>query len=207
LKSIHYSHPMKFLSLAAIVAGAGIAQVLAAPLLVVFPLTEPHAHGSDLKILPFIGTPTFVRVSGKEMEGGFKVNFSDLPEHHRHHHPQAPHHHGHRGNKHHRCKGSFVNRIHRSLRNLGRWEGRAVAFVLGCGIGVLLRMFFVLGLVMYRAVRGQPEEQHEYSQITIIEEVVDTPKSAPPSYSYPVDEKVPILVETAEAPATTEGSK
>lgn len=253
---------MKLLSFAAIVAGAGIAQVLAVPLLVIpkenlptvvrvhfghamanqvenggqkmrkgpcrasrlnqkaveisnlfreafgLPLIKPHAHGPDFTILPFIGTPpTFVPVSGKGMEGDLIVN---SPEHHHHHpgkHPHGPHHNGHHGKKLHRCKGSFVNRIHRSLMNLGRWEGRVVAFVLGCGIGVLLRMFFVLGLVMYRAVRGQREEQHEYSQITIIEEVVDTPKSAPPSYTYPVDEKVPIVVETAEVPATTEGSK
>jgi hypothetical protein len=260
---------MKLFSFAAIVAGAGIAQVLAVPLLVVpqenspaivrvrfghaipnqvenggqkmkkgpcrgsrlnqkaveisnrfrealgLPLINPHAHGSDFKILPFIGTPpTFVPVGGKEMEGDFKVNVSDSPEHpHRypgkHPHgprPHGPHHRGHSGKKHH-CKGSFINRIHRSLMNLGRWEGRVVAFVLGCGIGVLLRMFFVLGLVMYRAVRGQREEQPEYSQITIIEEVVDTPKSAPPSYTYPVDEKVSIVVETAKAPATSEESK
>lgn len=69
-------------------------------------------------------------------------------------------------------------------------------------------MVFVLALVMYRAARGQrAEDQHEYSQITIIEEIVDTPKSAPPSYTYPVDEKFPILVETVNAPSTTEESK
>jgi hypothetical protein len=69
-------------------------------------------------------------------------------------------------------------------------------------------MAFVLALVMYRAVKGQRgEEQHEYSQITIIEEIVDTPKSSPPSYTYPVDEKVPIVIETVKAPSTTEENK
>lgn len=60
----------------------------------------------------------------------------------------------------------------------------------GCGIGVLIRMFFVLAVVMFRAVKGQRgEEQHEYSQITIIEEFVDDRNSSPPSY---VDEKLPV---------------
>jgi hypothetical protein len=111
--------------------------------------------------------------------------------------------------------------------NLGRWEGRAVAFVLGCGIGVLLRMVFVLAVVMYRTVKGQRgEERHDYSQITIIEEIVNNPnpspeyypdekvpivdetvqapKSSPPSY---VNENYPIVVETVKAPSTSEESK
>jgi len=43
---------------------------------------------------------------------------------------------------------------------LGRWEGRAIAFVLGCGIGVVLRMIYVLIVVTYRMLRGpaQPGE-------------------------------------------------
>ena len=49
---------------------------------------------------------------------------------------------------------------------------------------------------MYRSVRGQRgEEQHEYSQITIIEEIVDDSNSSPPAY---LDEKVPIVVETVK---------
>ena len=88
-------------------------------------------------------------------------------------------------------------------------------------------MLFVLGVVTYRAMRGQRgEEQHGYSQITIIEEIVDNSNSSPPSY---VDEKVPfvdepvqtpksslpsyvsesypIIIETVKAPTTTEESK
>jgi hypothetical protein len=58
-------------------------------------------------------------------------------------------------------------------------------------------MFFVLSVVMFRAMKGQrrEEEEHEYSQITTIEEFVDSPKSSPPSYV--VDEKVAVEVETA----------
>jgi len=156
----------------------------------------------NVKIIPFVGTPSTFAPVHTEMDGGVKVyNFSNIP-HPRPHH--APHGHGHR---HRLGGGSFVNRIHYSLMNLGRWEGRAVAFVLGCGIGVLLRMVFVLGLVMYRAVKGQRGDEHEYSQITIIEEIVDTPKSAPPTYTYAVDEKVAIAIETVKAPSTTEESK
>jgi len=67
----------------------------------------------------------------------------------------------------------------------------------GCGIGVLLRMFFVLTIVAYRAFKGQREEEHEYSHIVTLEQYEDaTPL---PAYSYPVDEKVKI--------ATVEESK
>jgi len=91
-----------------------------------------------------------------------------------------------------------MTRLHSSIMNLGTWEGRAVAFVLGCGIGVLLRMFWVLAIVTYRAVKGQREEEHEYSPVVIIEEFKDS--AAPlPAYTYPADEKVEIV--TTKAPA------
>lgn len=63
-------------------------------------------------------------------------------------------------------------------------------------------MFFVLAVVVYRVIKGQRDDQHEYSQITVIE--------APPTYAYPVDEKVAIPVEPVEivkAPSTTEVTK
>jgi len=239
---------MKLSSFAAIVAAAGIAQVLAVPLLVVpqeniavrvhfghpvnpqvqaegrkmrtgpcpahrfkqkavevsnlfrealgLPLIQPGGHDDGMiKIVPFIPPPPI-----------FVGGLSNIPDDHSKPRHGRLRHHGHHGHHHRFGKGSFVNRIHYSLMNLGRWEGRAVAFVLGCGIGVLLRMLFVLSVVMYRAVKGQHgDEQHEYSQI--IEEIVDTPKSAPPSYTYPVDEKVPIVFETVKAPSVTEESK
>ena len=61
-------------------------------------------------------------------------------------------------------------------------------------------MVFVLAVVMYRAVKGQRGEEHEYSQITIIEEIVDNPNTSPPSYR---DEKVPIIDETIQTPKST----
>lgn len=91
------------------------------------PLIKPGSPDDDkVKIMPFIGTPpTFVSIGNKDIEGG------NTDEHSRPHHAHAHGHHGHHRHLHHFGKGSFINRIHYSLMNLGRWEGRAVAFVLG----------------------------------------------------------------------------
>jgi len=60
-----------------------------------------------------------------------------------------------------RFNGPFLYRAHRALMALGPWEGRIVAFVLGCGVGVLVRMFFVLMLLFVRAIRGSPAPEPE----------------------------------------------
>ena len=70
---------------------------------------------------------------------------------------------------------------------------------IGCGIGVLLRMLFVLAIITYRAVKGQREEEHEYSQVITIEPYEDAAHL--PAYS--ADEKIKII--TVEVP--TEESK
>jgi len=111
------------------------------------------------------------------------------PQHHGHHHHHK-HHHKHNG-KH---GEGFISRLNYSLLNLGAWEGIAVAFVLGCGIGVLLRMFFVLAIITYRAVKGQREEEHEYAQVVTIEQYEDA-EHLP---AYPADEKIKIT--TVEVP-------
>lgn len=88
--------------------------------------------------------------------------------------------------------------------NLGRWEGRAVAFVLGCGIGVLLRMFWVLAVVFYRSVKGSRAEEHGYAHIIIETDDHDADAvvhSAPPTYTYPVDEKIAIEADAPKAAA------
>jgi hypothetical protein len=72
----------------------------------------------------------------------------------------------HNGNHHRAC---FLHRVHRALISLGPWEGRIVAFVLGCGIGVLLRMFWVLAVLLVRGVRNNPE--HEETIFVYAEEV------------------------------------
>lgn len=100
----------------------------------------PSPNDNKLRILPFIGSPpppsfapvaSFAPVRGPEMEGiVIKVyNMSHPHPHHPHPHGRHPHRYRHR--HHHLGEGSFINRIHYSLMNLGRWEGRAVAFVLG----------------------------------------------------------------------------
>jgi len=108
-------------------------------------------------------------------------------------HEHRPHHghHGHRGHhshghKHHK---SFLGRIHKATKALGPWEGRAVAFVLGCGIGVLLRMFWVLSVLAYRTVRGERGEETIDREYIVYEQVPETLFVAPPQY---VDEKVKV---------------
>jgi len=146
--------------------------------------TKPQPNGGDYKIVPLVKLP------------------------HPHHVHQS---HGHLGHHAMGRQGSFTDRLNRSLMNLGRWEGRLVAFVLGCGIGVLLRMFWVLAIVTYRAIRGPREIEHQYPTVVVIDdEYEDVPviHSPPPTYIYPVDEKVDV--KEAEAPkalTTTEESK
>lgn len=154
---------------------------------------NPHIH-----VHPYIPMNAPVRI------GAMAVPSSHPVPHYRHqHHPGMRVHHVH--------GGSFANRLHYSLMNLGRWEGRAVAFVLGCGIGVLLRMFWVLAIVTYRAIKGQREDEHEYEHVTIIEEYDDMPALiSPPAYTYPVDEKIEIKEDEAPVAAvgvTAEESK
>lgn len=89
----------------------------------------------------------------------------------------------------------FFVRIQNAIMSLGPWEGRAVAFVLGCGIGVLLRMFFVLSVVVYRSLRGSNDE-HEYEEVLVFDVEENDARRAPPPYIYPVDQK-----EVVDAPA------
>ncbi len=84
--------------------------------------------------------------------------------------------------------------------NLGRWEGRAVAFVIGCGIGVLLRMFWVLAVVSFRTVRGPrggyaPVSTSVMEECDSDDETVVSPNSSKaelPKYFYPVVEKIAV---------------
>jgi hypothetical protein len=135
-----------------------------------------HVHGGVVQILPFIGgSPKFI-----ESPTPFHGNLEIFPTATDIHQPiYIHHHHGHRQ---HRWTSTFGMRIHNALMALGPWEGRAVAFVLGCGIGVLLRMIWVLAVVMYRAIRGEQEEP-QYTPVAIIEEYVETDGVPPPSYT------------------------
>ncbi|KAH9484756.1 hypothetical protein JR316_0001656 [Psilocybe cubensis] len=240
---------MRFSTLAAFVAAAGVAQVAAVPIRVVIisktteaNLDAPHAFPHPVPIPPNVATMVArpgmrhgcgggrmgrFRQKGIEISNAFRqalgmpliemstpphhpqikpgdsptsvgmlqvlpnpiLGSSEVPAPHRYHHP---HHHVHGQMRIH--GSSFSDRLVHSLMNLGRWEGRAVAFVLGCGIGVLLRMFWVLAVVLYRSVKGSNDDEHEYSHITVIEEFDEDAimRSAPPTYTYPVDEKIAI---------------
>jgi hypothetical protein len=121
--------------------------------------------------------------------------------------PERPHRHGH-GHRfhHHGEQPSFLMRVHFALMSLGPWEGRAVAFVLGCGIGVLLRMFWVMVVISYRMIKGPSstsEQEHEYTVIDMDAEEIFV---APPTYTYPVEkaepvEPVPVVVVSPPADA------
>ncbi|GJJ06520.1 hypothetical protein Clacol_000712 [Clathrus columnatus] len=99
-----------------------------------------------------------------------KKNFVALPigmvdgkiPHHGHHHHGGKFHIKHKSQ-------SFIDRLTRALIMLGPWEGRAVAFVLGCGLGVLVRMLWVLTVVTVRTIRGRSEED-DVIDVVIFEE-------------------------------------
>jgi hypothetical protein len=88
-----------------------------------------------------------------------------------------------------------MKRIHLALMTLGPWEGRAVAFVLGCGLGVLLRMLWVLSVVTFRTIKGDRREQEEsYDYIPVLNQLdAEEIFVAPPVYI--VDEKAPLKEE------------
>lgn len=150
-----------------------------------FKSTDGQIHGGAVRIMPFIGTPPVaVEMIGAEgkTKGGDKVQFA-----HKFHH----HHHGHGPMFHHRLhRESFLKRLQVALMTLGPWEGRAIAFVLGCGLGVLLRMIWVLVVVSYRALKSSQGDDDEY---TAVPNQYDAEEIfvAPPQYF--VDEKAPVV--------------
>ncbi|QRW08368.1 hypothetical protein RhiLY_07367 [Ceratobasidium sp. AG-Ba] len=88
---------------------------------------------------------------------------------HRHH--MRPSHHN----------APFYVRLTHALSSLGPWEGRAVSFVLGCGLGVLLRMLYVFAVLIVRGVRCRRAER----RITLVED----------SVIFVADVKEPVTVE------------
>jgi hypothetical protein len=75
----------------------------------------------------------------------------------------------------------LVQRIHAALVALGPWEARAVAFVLGCGIGVLFRMIWVFAVLLFHGDRS--EEDTDEAQYTLVIENVRDAEELPPKYS------------------------
>ncbi|KAF4597830.1 hypothetical protein EYR38_006221 [Pleurotus pulmonarius] len=137
------------------------------------PKPDSEIHGGVIRIMPFIGTPpTLMSASGP----------GEIHPHHRH---GLGHHHHHAGKD-----ATFVTRLHYSLTALSPWEGRVMAFVLGCGIGVLLRMLWVLAVISYRSIRGPKDEEEYVVEYLDAEEVF----AAPPDYSL-AEEKIPLIAD------------
>ncbi|KNZ82059.1 hypothetical protein J132_08405 [Termitomyces sp. J132] len=138
----------------------------------------PAVEEDRVRILPFIGTPNSFVEMKKDKDGDLYI---------------AQSHHGHHvGFRQRLAHTSFIHRLHIALMALGPWEGRAVAFVLGCGIGVLLRMIWVLAIVTYRLLRGPRLEENEYTEILFVEEIAEPVHvDAPPTYSYPDEYSTP----------------
>ncbi|KAF9023740.1 hypothetical protein BDZ89DRAFT_1190465 [Hymenopellis radicata] len=81
---------------------------------------------------------------------------------------------------------TVADRLHNALLSLGPWEGRAVAFVLGCGIGVILRFFFLIGLLSYRALTHRRQTRAvDYYFVDATQ-----PVESPPVYNLDVKEVV-----------------
>ncbi|KAI0744362.1 hypothetical protein C8Q80DRAFT_1186474 [Daedaleopsis nitida] len=125
--------------------------------------TMPMHGANGSPVLPYIGTP---------VRPAFDVE--DAQERGHHHAIHHGHWRGHYG-------PSFMRRLHLALMSLGPWEGRAVAFVLGCGIGVLLRMVWVIALVTVRAFRTRREDETEYE--IVFDETEAEMLVAPPQYT------------------------
>jgi hypothetical protein len=174
---------------------------------------SPPPKAQKLAPPPWVGAPP--RFEGKMVPKEDRIFWGHKAEHdaeHPHHRHQG---HGRFRFRHHE-RGSFLMRVHFALMSLGVWEGRAVAFVLGCGIGVLLRMFWVISVLTFRAIRGPSSpssSSHEYTVLSFEDADAEEIFVAPPTYTYPVEKTteaqsapVPVVVITA-APAEEEEEK
>lgn len=115
-----------------------------------------------------------------------------------HHQGQGRHHrfHHHRGGDWH--KKPFGRRVMHALYILGPVEGRIVAFVLGLGIGALIRVMFVMGLLAYRSITGRTRrimlEDDEECETIIVERVFEIKeKEQAPAYTAVVREGEQML--------------
>jgi hypothetical protein len=86
---------------------------------------------------------------------------------------------------------SFLGRLHKALLTLSPWEGRALSFVVGCGIGVLLRMLYVFGVLAYRCFFAQPrlrcedrQEEERAPAAGATTEQQPLLQAPPPEYEY-----------------------
>jgi len=78
---------------------------------------------------------------------------------------------------------TFLRRLRRSVAALSPWEGRVLSFVLGCGLGALLRMFFVFAIIVFRSMKSsrRPAIQLDDQAYDDIPQLVSV--GSPPAYS------------------------
>jgi len=88
----------------------------------------------------------------------------------------------------------FFGRLHQALMSLGPWEGRAVAFVFGCGIGSLLRMFWVFAVIAFRSSKPQESLGDDAETEVLYDQEAEEVRLAPPKYS---DEKRGTEIKTS----------
>ncbi|KAI5123081.1 hypothetical protein M0805_000515 [Coniferiporia weirii] len=144
------------------------------------PIASPHRHGhhghgmdrqpkllhGETMVPPLSHAPEQVEGEGTAIPDG-------APRHHRLHHVHG---------QWHWRPSTFAGRLQKALMTLGPWEGRVVAFVIGCGIGSLLRMFYVLFVLTCRSFASRRDEEAEVD--VLFAEVEET---SPPEY---FDEKI-----------------
>ncbi|KAG8871493.1 hypothetical protein FRB98_000744 [Tulasnella sp. 332] len=136
----------------------------------VHPSSPPRApHPGEFHVLPFVPGQRmpipFVGEDGYKMETDPTRASDGSPMPIRIHTMTMPMpHQGHYFND----GAPFVHRLHHAVNHLGPWEGRAVAFVLGCGMGVLIRMLFVFIVLLVRAYRrsASAEDREEATEQT-----------------------------------------
>jgi len=87
---------------------------------------------------------------------------------------------------------TFLRRLRRSIAALSPWESRALSFVLGCGIGALLRMFFVFAVLIFRSMRCSREPAIQLDDSTASDVPHPAAIGSPPAYS---DVKTHILAD------------
>ncbi|KAG8957786.1 hypothetical protein FRC03_009819 [Tulasnella sp. 419] len=147
------------------------------------PVAVPHPSSiAKIRILPYI-PPSVINNDGRTP--WMKATASRMPvDHNGQYNAHIRH-------------ASFLHRLHHAMTLLTPWEGRAVSFVFGCGLGVLIRMVYVLILVLVRSRKAKtspvalPEDGEEQAPLYV----------APPNYVVDEKKELPTSAEP-QVPAT-----